>query len=94
MGPKNSVVPAHFIQSPRPTPRRKKHPRINKENPSCQEASPRTILSSANRNREKEERHALKDNLPKHPKQKGLTQWAKHGSMAKEQFQGKLSPPH
>ena len=70
MGPKNSAAPTHFIQSPRPTPRRKKHSRINKESPSCKEASLRTILSSANRNREKEERHALKDNLPKRPKQK------------------------
>ena len=51
-------------------------------------------LVLANRNHEKEERHALKDNLPKHPKQKGLTQWASHGSMAEERFQGKLSPPH
>ena len=86
VGSKNSATSAHFIQSPRPTPRRKKHPRINKESPCCQEASPRTILSSANRNREKEERHALKDNLPKRPKQKGLTQWASHGSMAEERF--------
>ena len=45
-----------------------------------------TILSLTNQNREKEERHALKDNLPKCPKQKGLTQWASHGSMAEEQF--------
>ena len=70
VGSKNSASLTHFIRSPRPTPRRKKHPRINKESPSCQEASPRTILSSANRNREKEERHVLKDNLSKHPKQK------------------------
>ena len=69
VGPKNSTSLTQFIQSPRPTLRRKKHPRINKESPSCREASPRTILSSANRNREKEERHALKDNLPKRPKQ-------------------------
>ena len=94
VGPKNSAVPAHFIQSPRPTPRRKKYPRINKERPSYQEALSRTILSSANGNREKEEQHALKDNLPKQPKQKRLTQWASHGSMAEERFQGKLSPLH
>ena len=46
MGPKNSAAPTHFIQSPRSTPRRKKHSRINKESPNCQEASSRTILSS------------------------------------------------
>ena len=94
VGSKNSTVPAHFIQNSRPTSRRKKHSRINKESPSCQETSPKTILSSANQNREKEEQHALKDNLPRRPKQKGLTQWASHRSIAEEQFQGKLSPLH
>ena len=48
VGLKNLAAQVHFIQNPRPTPRRKKHPRINQESPSCQEASPRTILSSAN----------------------------------------------
>ena len=42
----------------------------------------------------KDKRHALKDSLPGRPKQKGLTQWASHGSMVEEQFQGKLSPLH
>ena len=84
MGPKNSAASTHFIQSPRPTLRRKKYPRINKESPSCQEALPRIIMSSDNRNREKEEQHALKDNLPRRSKQKGLTQWASHESMAEE----------
>ena len=74
--------------------RRKKHPRMNYESPSCQKTSLRKILSSANRNHKKEERHALKDSLPECPKQKGLTQWASHVSMVEEQFQEKLSPPH
>ena len=69
VGSKNSTTLAHFIQSPRPMPRRKKCPRMNKESPNCQETSPRTILSSANRDH-KEERHALKDGLPGHPKKK------------------------
>ena len=86
--------PDPFISSPRATSRRKKCPRTNKEGPNCQETSPRTILSSANRNHKKEEWHALKDSLPGHPKQKGLTQWVSHGSMVEEQFQEKLSPPH
>ena len=89
VGSKNSAVPTHFIQGPRPMPRRKKHPRMNKESPSCQKTSPRTILSSANQNRKKEERHAFKDSLPGRPKQKILTQWASHESMVKEQFQEK-----
>ena len=74
VGPKNLVTPAHFISSPRPMPRRKKHPRMNYESPSCQKTSLRTILSLANRNHKKEKRHALKDSLPGRPKQKGLTQ--------------------
>ena len=65
-----------------------------RESPSCQETTPRTILSSANRNHKKEGRHAFEDSLLGHPKQKGLTQWASHGSMVEEQFQEKLSPPH
>ena len=48
MGSKNSATPAHFIQSPRPMPRRKKCPMMNKESPNFQETSPKTILSSAN----------------------------------------------
>ena len=87
MGSKNSAALAHFIQGPRPMPRRKKRSRMNKESPSCQETSLRTILSSANQNCKKEEQHAFKDNLPGCPKQKGLTQWANHESMVEEQFQ-------
>ena len=48
VGSKNSATSAHFILSLRPMPRRKKRSRTNKESPSCQETSPRTILSSAN----------------------------------------------
>ena len=51
----------------------KKCPRMSKKNPSCKETSPRTILSSANQNHKKEERHALKDSLLGRHKQKGLT---------------------
>ena len=94
VGPKNLATPAHFISSPKPTLRRKKQPRTYKGSPSCQETSPRTILSLANRNHKKEERHALKDSLLGRPKQEGLTQWASHGSMVEKQFQEKLSPSH
>ena len=73
MGSKNSATPTHFIQSPRPMLRRKKRPRMNKESPNFQETSPRTILSSANRDHKKEEQHAFKDSLPGHPKKKELT---------------------
>ena len=33
--PKNLAIPAHFISSPRPMPRRKKCPRTNEEGPNC-----------------------------------------------------------
>ena len=36
MGPKDLATPAHFISSPRPTPRRKKCLRTNREVPNCQ----------------------------------------------------------
>ena len=94
VGSKNLATPAYFIQGPRPMPRRKKHPKTKKGSPSCPETSPRIILSSANRNHKKEERHTLKNSLPGRPKQEGLTQWANHGSMKEEQFQEKLSHLH
>ena len=70
VGSKNSATSAHFIQSPRPMSRRKKHPRMDKKSPNCQETLPRTILSLANQDRKKEGRHALKDSLSGHPKKK------------------------
>ena len=68
VGPKNLATPAHFILSPRPTPRKKKCLRTNKESPNCQAASPRTILSSTNRDYGGEERHATEGMLAEHPK--------------------------
>ena len=94
VGPKDLSTPAHLISSPRPTPRRKKCPRMNKEGPSCQETLPRTILFLANQGHRRRKRHTHKDSLPGRPKQKGLTQWASHRSMAEVQFQEKLSPSH
>ena len=44
MGPKNLTTPPHFILSPRPTPRRAKWPRTNKESPNSLETLPRMIL--------------------------------------------------
>ena len=50
VGPKILETPAHFISTPRPTPRRKKCQKTNKEDSNHQETLPRTILFSANRN--------------------------------------------
>ena len=94
VGSKNSTTLAHFIQSPRPMPRRKKCPRMNKESLNCQETSSRKILSLGNQDHKKEKRHAVKDSLPGHPKKKGLTQWDSHRSMVEKQFQEKLSHSH
>ena len=47
MGPKNLTTLAHFILSPRPTPRREKWPRMIKERPNSLETLSRTILLSA-----------------------------------------------
>ena len=47
VGPKNLTTPAHFILSLRPTPRREKWLRTNKESPNSLETLPRTILLSA-----------------------------------------------
>ena len=42
----------------------------DKQSPNCQETSPRTILSSTNRDHKKEERHAIKGSLPGHPQKR------------------------
>ena len=70
MGPKVLKTPAYFISSPRPTPRRKKCLRTNKEGLNCQETLLRTILFSANRNHRRRKRHATKGNFPGRPKGK------------------------
>ena len=74
VGSKNLATPAHFILSPRPTPRKKKCPRTNEESPNCQAAALRTILSSANWDYRREERHAIKGRLTEHPKEKDCPQ--------------------
>ena len=73
-GVKELSSPSPLHTGPKAYAEKEKHPRMNKEGPSCQETSLRTILSLANRNHKKKERHALKDSLPRHPKQKGLAQ--------------------
>ena len=67
VGTKILETPAHFISSPRPTPKRKKCPRTNKEGLNCQETLPRTILFSANRNHGRRKRYATKGSFPGRP---------------------------
>ena len=70
VGPKDLATPAHFISGPRPTPRRKKCPRTNKEGLNCQEMLLRTILFSASRDHGRRKRHATKGGLSDRPKGK------------------------
>ena len=70
VGPKNLATPGHFISSPRPTPRRKKCLRTNKEGPNWQEMLLRTIPFSANEDHRRRKRHTTKGSLPKCPKRK------------------------
>ena len=70
VGPKGLATPAYLISSPRPTPRKKKRPRTNKEGPNCWETSPRTTLSLASQGHERRKQHTPKDSPPRCPKQK------------------------
>ena len=70
MGLKNLATPAHFMSSLKPTPRRKKCPRTNKEGLNCQETLPRIILSSTNRGHGRKKQHAAKGSLLERPKGK------------------------
>ena len=57
MGLKDLGTPTHLISSPRPTPRSKKCPSTNEENPNLQIVLPRTIVSSTVQNHGREKRH-------------------------------------
>ena len=70
VGSKNLATPAHFISSLRPTPRRNKCLRTNKEGPNCQETLLRTILFLANQDHERRKRHTTKGSLPERHKRK------------------------
>ena len=69
-GVKEFGHPGSFYTKPLPTPRKKKCLRTNEESSNCQASSLRKILSSANRDYRKEERHAIKGRLTEHPKEK------------------------
>ena len=68
VGLKDWQIPAHFISSPRPMPRRKKCPRMNEGNPDCQDILPRTTLSSANQNHRRGRRHIARSSPYEDPK--------------------------
>ena len=68
--PKGLATPAHLILSSKPTPRKKKRLRTNKEGPNCWETLPRMTLSSASQGQERRKWHTPKDSPPRRPKQK------------------------
>ena len=86
MGPKDLGTPAHLISSPRPRPRRKKRPRMNKEGPKLLRgiAEDRPVLSELVSWKEKAAHH------PKQPSQSsqtmGPTQGDSYGGMVEEQL--------
>ena len=80
MGPKNLATPAHFTSSPRPTLKRKKCPRTNKEGSNYQDILSRTILFSASRDYGRRKRHATKSSLLERPKGKHKCSWPAMGA--------------
>ena len=60
VGPKGLGTPTHLVPSPRPTPRSKKCPRTNKENPDLQIVLPRTTVSSVGQNHWREKHHVTR----------------------------------
>ena len=62
VGLKDLGTLSYLISSPRPTPRRKKCPRVNEGNPDHQIVLPRTTLSSAGQNHWREMRHVARGN--------------------------------
>ena len=57
VGSKDLGTPTYLISSPRPTPRSKKCPRTNGENPDLQIVRPKTVVSSIGHNHGREKCH-------------------------------------
>ena len=64
MGLKDLGTLTHLISSPRPTPRSKKCPRTDGENPGLQIVQSKTIVSSAGHNYGREKHHVIKGGPP------------------------------
>ena len=64
MGLKDLGTPTHLISSPRPTPKSRKCPRIDGENPDLQIVRPRTFVSSAGHNHGREKCHVTRGGPP------------------------------
>ena len=64
VGSKDLGTPTHLISSPRPTPRSKKCPRTDGENPSLQIVRPKMVISSAGHNHGREKCHVTQGGPP------------------------------
>ena len=64
MGSKNLGAPAHLISSPRPTPRSKKCPRTDGENPGLQIVRPKIVVSLVGHNHGREKHHVTQGGPP------------------------------
>ena len=64
VGPNDLGTPAYLISSPRPTPRSKKCPRTDGENPSLQIVRPKMVISSAGHNHGREKCHVTRGGPP------------------------------
>ena len=60
VGSKDLGTPTHLISSPRPTPRSKKCPRTDGENPSLQIVRPKKVVSSVGHNHGREKCHVTR----------------------------------
>ena len=70
VGPKDLGVPAHFNIKPKAQAKEENVREWLRKAQNCWEASPRTVLSSANRCHGMKEQHTIQSNLPSHPKRK------------------------
>ena len=86
MGLKDLASPAHFISNPRPTPRKRKRPRMNKEGPKLLGgfAKDNLVLGKLGSQKEKAAHSQRQPSLLSQTKRP--TQGDSYGGMVEEQF--------
>ena len=94
VGSKDLGTPTHLISSPRPTPRSKKCPRTNGENPGLQIVRPKTIISSAGHNHGREKCHVTQGSPPEDREGDSRPYGLTIRGMVERQPQEEPSPPY
>ena len=94
VGPKDLGTLALLILSPRPTPRRKKCPRMNEGNLDYQIVLPRMTLSSAGQNHGREKCYVAQGNPLEDDKKRFQAIWASYRRMGERQPQEEPPPPY